>query len=72
MWDVPVLSHGSSLRIPRQKPTLYAGALREGGSSFFGAFPSNRIPKETNDINVHFFNHNSNSCKSYQQIPVTF
>ena len=33
------------------------------GSQFFGAFPSNRIPKATKDVNVHFFTHSNNSCE---------
>ena len=32
-------------------------------SIFWGAFPSDRIPKATKDVNVHFFIHSSNSCK---------
>ena len=27
------------------------------GSPFFGAFPSDRIPKMTKDVNLHFFHH---------------
>ena len=41
-------------------------------SPFFGIFPSDRIPTATNDVNVHFFIHSSNSCKLYQRIPGTF
>jgi len=33
----------------REKPTF--------GSPFFRAFPSNRIPKATKNINAHFFIH---------------
>jgi hypothetical protein len=34
------------------------------GSPFFGAFPSDRNPKETKDIAVYFFIHGSN-CVHY-------
>ena len=33
----------------KEKPTA--------GSSFFGVFPSDRVPKATKDANVHFFIH---------------
>ena len=39
---------------------------------FFGALPSDGIPKATMDVNVHFYVHSSNSCKLYQRIPGTF
>ena len=43
------------------------------GSVLFGAFPSDRLPKATKDVNVHyFFFQSSNSCKIYQRIPRTF
>ena len=45
-----------------EKPTV--------GSQFFGAFPSDRIPKATKDVNVNFFIHNGNFCELYQRIPV--
>jgi hypothetical protein len=32
--------------VAKEKPTV--------GSPFFGAFPSDRIPKLMNDVNVHF------------------
>jgi hypothetical protein len=47
----------------KNKPTV--------GSSFFGAFPSDRVPKATKDVNVHLFIHSSNSCNLYQRIPGT-
>jgi hypothetical protein len=43
--------------VVKEKPT--------DGSPFFGFFPSDRSPKATKDINVHFFIHSSNSCKYY-------
>jgi len=48
----------------KEKPTV--------GSPFFGAFPSNCIPKAMKDVSVHFFIHRSNSCKLYQRILGTF
>jgi len=35
------------------------------GSPFFRVFPSDRVPKATKDINVHFFIHSSNYYKLY-------
>jgi hypothetical protein len=40
------------------------------GSPFWGAFPSHCIPKASKDVNVHFFNHRSYSCKLYWRNPV--
>ena len=40
------------------------------GSPFFVAFPSNRIPKATKDVNVLFFS--SNSCQVRQGIQVNY
>jgi len=34
------------------------------GSPYFGAFPSDRIPKAIKDNNDHIFIHSSNSCTS--------
>jgi len=47
-----------------EKPTV--------GSPFFGSFPSGRVPKAMNGVNVHLFTHSSNSCELYQRIPGTF
>jgi hypothetical protein len=46
----------------KKKPTV--------GSPFLGTFPSDRIPKATEDANVHFVIHSSNSCRLYQRIPM--
>ena len=43
----------------KEKPTV--------GPPFFWAFPSDRIPKRTKNVNVHFFINNSNSCKLYHE-----
>jgi hypothetical protein len=48
----------------KEKPTV--------GSPYFGAFPSDRVPKAMKGINVYFFIHNKNSCKLYQQILENF
>jgi hypothetical protein len=49
------------------------------GSPYFGAFPSDRIPKAMKDVNAQFSVHSSNSCRLYrypvhlhQRIPGTF
>ena len=47
-----------------EKPTV--------GFLLFGAFPSDRIPKAMKDVNAHFFNHSSNSCKLYKRIPANY
>jgi hypothetical protein len=41
--------------VVKEKPTV--------GSSFFGTFPYDRIPKATKDVSVHFFIPNCNSYK---------
>jgi hypothetical protein len=40
-------------------------------SPCFGVFPSDRIPTVTKDVNVSFFIHSSNFCKSQKGIPGT-
>jgi hypothetical protein len=76
MGDAPVLSHCSVLRHPWPKPTGVLEHWREGETncwfSILVAFPSDRIPKATNDVNEHYFIHSSNSYKLYQRIPGTF
>jgi hypothetical protein len=50
MWNAPGLSRCSSLRTPWPKPTGVLEHCCEGETNsfsvFFGAFPSDRIPKE--------------------------
>jgi len=91
MGDAIVLPHSSLLRNPW---SILIGVLEhclqvETDCWFliFGTFLSDRIPKATKDINMHFFiqrftckdeltKDNSlavkNSCKLYQRIPRTF
>ena len=60
MGDAPVLSHCRLVRYPWPKPT---GVLEhcQGGTNYFSplfrVFPSDHIPKATNDVNLHFFIH---------------
>jgi len=54
--------HGATLNIEKSAV----------GSAFFGAFPSDRIPKATKDVSVHFFIHSSNCYKLYRRIAGTF
>ena len=60
----------------RKKPTGVLQYCREGETNcwfpIFRGFPSDRIPKATKDVNVHFFINRSNSCKLYQRIPVNY
>jgi len=57
-------------------PAIVLEHCREGkptvGSPFFVAFSSDRNPKVTTDVSVHFFTNSSNSCKLYQRIPGNF
>jgi len=41
-------------------------------SHYSGAFTSAQFPKAKKDVNLHFFIHNSNSCKSYKKIAVNY
>jgi hypothetical protein len=69
--DAPVLSHCSLIKkildqnrlvcwsiVVKEKPTV--------GFPFFWAFFSDRIPKVTKDVNLHFFIYSSNCCKLHQ------
>jgi hypothetical protein len=41
-------------------------------STFFGAFPSNRMTTATNNVNSHFFIRCCNSCMLQQRILVVY
>jgi hypothetical protein len=47
----------------KEKPTV--------DSPFFGAFPSDRIPKAMKNISIHLFIYSNNSRKLSQPIPGT-
>jgi hypothetical protein len=76
MGDAPVLSIVLCYEILYQnRPVCLSISVKEKptvGYPLFGAFPSDRIPKATKDVSVHFFIHSSNSCKFYQRILGTF
>jgi len=42
------------------------------GSTFFGAFPSDRMPKATKNVISYFFIHSNNYCKLQQRIPANY
>ena len=41
-------------------------------STFFGAFPSDRMLKATKNVNSHFFIHSNSSCKLHKRIPINY
>jgi hypothetical protein len=58
MGDFPVLSHCRLVvNLDRNRPVCWSIVKEEptAFSPFFGTFPSDRIPKATKDISVHFF-----------------
>jgi hypothetical protein len=57
------------------RPVCWSIIVKEklnAGSPYFREIPSDRIPKATKDVNVHFFNNSSKSCKLYKRIGVKY
>jgi hypothetical protein len=50
--------------VVKEKPTV--------DFPFFGALPSDRIPKATKDVSMHILIHSGNFCKLNLRIPGTF
>jgi hypothetical protein len=71
MEDAPVLQHCSLLRNPDQnRPVCWSITVKEkptDGSQFFGAFPSDRTPKATKDINAQSFIYSFTKTSLMQQ-----
>jgi hypothetical protein len=72
MGNAPVLSRCSAkIKIlDHNRPVCWSIVVKEKptvDSAFFGAFPSDRIPKEAKDVRVHFVIHSSDSCKFYSE-----
>jgi len=67
MRETPPLSHCFLLRNSSQnQPVCWSIVAKEKptvGSSFYRAFPTDRIPKATRDVNVHFFIYSSTSSE---------
>ena len=75
MGEAPMLSHYSLLRNPRPNRlvcwSIVVKEIPTLRSLFFGAFPSDFIPKGTKDVSVNLFIHSINICKLCQRIRVT-
>ena len=71
MGNAPMLSHFSLLRNPwPNRPVCWSIVVKENPtvvSPFFGAFPTDRIPKVTNNVKVHFCIHSFTEVCLLQQ-----
>jgi len=47
--------------------SIFVKEKSNAGSPYFREIPTDRIPKATKDVNVHFFIHSSISCKLYKR-----
>ena len=57
------------------RPVCWSIVVKEkpnAGSPYFREIPTDRIPKATKDVNVHFFIHCSISCKLYKRIAAKY
>ena len=61
--------------LDQNRPVCWSIVVKEkstSGSPFLGAFPSDRIPKGTDDVKANFFIYNSNFFELYQRVSVNY